>query len=383
MKICDVCGSNLAGVDPHFCSNCGAPVADDPDVITFYEEDPDSSIDDDDEAVAPEFYDDLAPLQDVHRRWPAVFNSVVAKHADSWFGEPRASVAELYENLHPDLGRGLRAQASWMANLELSPSFLFYAFDAPMGAPLKPRTDAFIPMRAVDDASRIRALIAAQDVQMASMHDDEGLIGWWPTESGGSVVQIVEARRAASGEEYLYWYTTPLVSSGLLPDNDAAHIGMVSWLPAALQVAYYLAECPAPSMPELFKQTGRAQMLFGAIDDDDWAPIPMVRATPPSSENTTFLGRTPSTGLIDRYRVGARIDVGLVIPIHGSDYLVSRGIEVAVNTAIRLAEIIEDGYLNHQDGEVAFDRMLMSQTAWVEGEAQFWFPTSRLQDLDA
>ena len=375
MNFCQACGEPLLGESPRFCAACGAPVTPAAPAEAAHKE-PEGGIFAD--QVSPEFYDMMFSLSNPHRCWECVLNTHVIGCAEQWFGDPWVSSAELFQHVDPDLGRSLRDEGEWEADAHLSNSFVLMPFAYPTGRAWNPRVDVPIPWSQTTQGARVARVIDGLGIAMAVTPGDDGLAGWWPTNGGGTSVQFCQAFHAANGMQYLYWYSTPLASLGTFVDNDVARLGLTVAVPSVLQTIAYLSECPTPLEPgPLLLLGGRNRVVFGEPTTTAHCPQPVARLTvTETASGTYFFARNASSGMIDAYPAGGRVDLGYAIPLDASDESLGRAIHVAVNATIWAANILEDGFLNHTDDDIAIGRNLLSQSAVVNGADQTWVPTS-------
>lgn len=372
MSFCTACGQQL-GHGARFCGGCGAPV----DASTTSAA-PQSATQGDEQGV----FDLVGILRNGDRTWANAFEPMISSDAQDWFCAT-VSTGSLLGKMDADLGRVLADQHAPEAEWVLADSFVMLPHGSSTGSVMNPRIDDWIMWQQSSNARRIEVAYQASGFMLGPTPGGEGQVGWWPTASGGTSIQFCQIMRAHDGSEYLWWHTTPLVSSGAVPDNDAARIALVASIPHLLQTIVYLAEAPAPTMPDLVaRDGGRAQLLYGITVDARRAPLPVASLSVPApGETVWFFAQAEPGGPIQPYVSGATITLGYAIPVDADDAALARSIEVAVRTLLRVTDVLEDGFLNHRQGEWAFDRALLSQADIVEGSTQRWVPPSRACDL--
>jgi hypothetical protein len=308
------------------------------------------------------------------RSWEAVWNTHVNGLAEDWFGRSLISTRDVWVATYPELGRALQDEGDYIADTPLAANFLLA-----QGAGLRrPQSGATLTPIAFDEADvdgRITGILS--ELGIASFRVGDTLHATWPTAHGGDVVVTGEACLDADRRVHVYWYSSPLVSSQPLPRNDLAAISVVAAVPLALQTAVYLAENPLPANPN---RVDRAT-LMGMV----W-PGPFIEPESRMVMDTRFLARLDASGLIHGFHAPVRIDVGYPIPADCPEPDIATGIRIAVNTAIQLTGIFEDGYLNHPAGEIGFQATLTSQAAQGPSgrprgvSVQEWFPPTRARD---
>lgn len=327
--------------------------------------------------VSPEFYDGISPIHDGVRTWESALNTHIIRMAEQWFGPPTVSTADIFAQEDPELGAVLSEQGAWEGSASLSTSFVLLPHGFETGQPANPRIDETIPWGQSRHAQRIENVIASRGYSMFEF--DGRLVAWWSTPSGGACVQYAAIQVAADGSEYLHWYSVPLASLGTMIDNDVARVALTSSIPSLLQAITYLAECPTPVEPDaLFSLGGRRRILYGVEDPQGIAPVPVTTLVMTSdSESAGYAALDKSTGQLQRHPSGGLVVVGYAIGLdNGDDYYLSRGIQVAITSAVRTATILEDGFVNHIRGDTSFAATVHSQAPVVTGSDQIWTPTS-------
>lgn len=369
---CTNCGARLEQAH-NFCSACGAAA-----VVQTTASDLEADIGGEviDLEVAPEFYDMVSAQHEAERNWRAALGEKAIRFAEQWFGAPSVNTAALFSAVDPELGQALIDQGAWEGNVDLSASFVLLPHGFETGRVANPRVDDMVSWTESAYRQQIVALTADLGINVAQ--EGFGLVGWWPTKSGGTSVHFASVMRGSEGSEYLHWYSTPLASVGTMIENDVARIALTASIPSMLQSAVYLAESPMPLDPEqLFIGGGRPKVLFGATGSSRAVPIPVTTLImTDGSSDAHYYAVDRESSLIEPRACGGAVMVGYAIDLNGNDYVTSRGIQVAVASLVRLAGILEDGYLAHADGDLAFDRIVWSQAATMSHANQAWIPTS-------
>jgi len=318
----------------------------------------------------------IAGQFDTDRNWRAAIGDRAISFAERWFGAAQVSTAQLFSEVDPELGQALLEQQSWEGNTLLSPSFVLLPHGYPTGRRANPRIDDVVPWDRSPSTGRLAQILSSLEIEMTPIGDR--ICGWWPTTNGGSSVQFAAIMRASDGSEYLNWYSTPLASVGTMIDNDEARLSLTASIPSLLQTTTYLAEAPNPLEPDaLFMSGGRNRVLYGADAHEANTPSPVATLIMPGDATSAqYWVRDLATGLVESRTAGGAIVLSYAIDLQSNDYVLSRGVQVAVTSALRLAGIFEDGFLNFQEGDTAFERVLWSQVATVNDADQAWIPTS-------
>jgi hypothetical protein len=308
------------------------------------------------------------------RSWEPVWNTHVNALAENWFRQSLVSTRDVWSIVDPEIGEALEEQGSYLADTPLATNFILVPgidVDRPVaGASLE-----HLPYDVADEDGRLSAILSGLGV--VSFRVGDLLKATWPTKHGGDVVITAEACRAKDGRTFVYWHSSPLVSSQPLPENDIAVLSVAAAIPLALQSAVYLAENPLPA--------GAAAIDRSILMGMAW-PGPFIEPESRMVIDGTFLARLDDSGMIHGFRAPVRIDVGYPLPLDSSDEDLACGIKIAVDTAIHLTGIFEDGYLHHRSGELDFHEVLSSQSILGPearprgGPAQEWLPATRARD---
>lgn len=378
MNFCPQCGEPRSSESARFCSSCGSPITSTTAVSTSAplgtssRESVSGTLD-----VDPAFYDLVATQHDSERHWRAAVGSVVGRFAEDWLGAT-VSTSTLLGLIDPGIHPHLAEEGHWMADASLYPGMVMFPFGQPTGSDMNPRDDDLVPLGSSVSGVRLLQTLARLGVNMAPLADDTALVGWWPTPGDGFAVQLASTYRTSAGREYLYWYTSPLIS--LLDgyaENEAAFVSLTVAIPALLQSTVYLAECPTPLSPAPLQLLGgRGPILFGVPTDSPQLPIPVARlALSDHPRGMNVYACTDEQGFTRTYFCNGRIDLGWAIPLDSPDHVLDRGIQVAVTGGLRISGILEEG-LASTDSDSEFQSVLMSQSTTVAGSDQIWVPTS-------
>lgn len=372
MRFCPDCGARLAGDSPRFCSECGGNLG---HASPIFEPEQSTGTDAAAAGLSVDF-DGLravAAMADPVRTWEVALRGDIADLALEWFEPPCYRASDAFQRISPEDGVAIREQGSWMAHAEIGLAFALAPNAAAAPADWNPGRDQVIGLSETASSKRIER--ACQEIGYPTHTWGQLFVSVMATPAGGSVIHMGEIRVSDGGREYLYWYTTPVVSLGELPENSVTIIGLVAAIPALLQSLAYVAECPTPT-EALFRRGLFTRAEAFGLTPNSYAPRRRSRLWAGQDPEPFYVCTDPRAGLIQAFWTRARIDHGVAIPLDVDNQALANCLLTTIESANKLTAIIESGFLNYPDGEIGFQRALMAQAAWTVFDHQAWIPPS-------
>jgi len=297
--------------------------------------------------------------------WQYVWNTHFNSLAENWFGSSLVSTKDALRALSKKLQKHLESQEEYFADTPLSKYFFIHP-ELRTGLQFLPQSDQEVELDESQPWTRVRQITS--QLGLITFNFERGLAGTWPVKSDRNVTQYLRIHRSINGQQYLFWYYSPLFSSHPMPINDVSTISLAAAIPLALQTAMYLSEHPFPSSRiPLDRETGLGMQVYG-------------NQTPISSRTVldgSLLVRLGKDQEVQVVFAPVRIDVGYVIPLDWEDQCVESNIRLACNTGIRLAGLLDLGYMEHNGTDLDFQRNLFAQASYVKGSGQIWIPSTR------